>query len=119
MTVQYAKDRVQFGSPIGRYQGVKHRLSDMWVDTESIKSLVYYGAWAIDNGREELARYASLSKAYVADAFTGSGSIASSSTEPSVTLGIRHPALPQALQVGDRCTATPHYHRDGLATGRL
>jgi alkylation response protein AidB-like acyl-CoA dehydrogenase len=73
LTVQYAKDRVQFGSPIGRYQGVKHRLSDMWVDTESIKSLVYYGAWAIDDGREELPRYASLSKAYVADAFTRIG----------------------------------------------
>ena len=73
ITVQYAKDRVQFGSPIGRYQGVKHRLADQWVDTESIKSLVYYGAWAIENSREELPRYASLSKAYVADAFTRIG----------------------------------------------
>lgn len=73
LTVQYAKDRVQFGSPIGRYQGVKHRLSDIWVDTESIKSLLYYGAWAIDDSRDELPRYASLAKAYVADAFTRIG----------------------------------------------
>ena len=73
LTVQYAKDRVQFGSPIGRYQGVKHRLSDIWVDTESIKSLLYYGAWAIENRREELPRSASLAKAYVADAFTRAG----------------------------------------------
>jgi alkylation response protein AidB-like acyl-CoA dehydrogenase len=73
ITVQYAKDRIQFGSPIGRYQGVKHRLSDQWVDTESIKSLLYYGAWSIENSREELPRYASLAKAYVADAFTRIG----------------------------------------------
>ena len=73
LTVQYAKDRVQFGSPIGRYQGVKHRLSDQWVDTESIKSLLYYAAWAIDNDRDELSRYASLAKAYVSDAFTRIG----------------------------------------------
>jgi alkylation response protein AidB-like acyl-CoA dehydrogenase len=73
LTVRYAKDRVQFGSPIGRYQGVKHRLADMWVDTESIKSLLYYGAWTVDNRREELPRYASLAKAYLADAFTRIG----------------------------------------------
>jgi alkylation response protein AidB-like acyl-CoA dehydrogenase len=73
ITVQYAKDRVQFGSPIGRYQGVKHRLADQWVDAESIKSLLYYGAWAIENSREELARYSSLAKAYIADAFTRAG----------------------------------------------
>ena len=73
LTVQYAKDRVQFGSPIGRFQGVKHRLADIWVDTESIKSLLYYAAWAIDNRRDELPRYASLAKAYLADAFTRIG----------------------------------------------
>lgn len=73
LTVQYAKDRVQFGSPIGRFQGVKHRLADIWVDTESIKSLVYYAAWSIDNRREQLPRYASLAKAYLADAFTRIG----------------------------------------------
>jgi len=73
LTVQYAKDRVQFGSPIGRYQGVKHRLADMWVDTESIKSLLYYAAWAIDEDRPALPRYASLAKAYLADAFTRIG----------------------------------------------
>lgn len=73
ITVQYAKDRVQFGSPIGRYQGVKHRLADIWVETESIKSLLYFGAWTIESERESLSRYASLAKAYVADAFTRIG----------------------------------------------
>ena len=40
MTTAYAKDRIQFGSPIGKYQGVKHRLAEMFVDIESFKSLV-------------------------------------------------------------------------------
>lgn len=73
LTVQYAKDRVQFGSPIGRFQGVKHRLADMWVDTESVKSLLYYAAWSVDERREALPRYASLAKAYLGDAFTRIG----------------------------------------------
>ena len=64
---------MQFGSPIGRFQGVKHRLADIWVDTESIKSLLYYAAWAIDNRREQVPRYASLAKAYLSDAFTRIG----------------------------------------------
>ena len=50
-----------------------HRLSDQWVDAESTKSLLYYGAWAIENSRDELPRYASLAKAYMADAFTRIG----------------------------------------------
>ncbi|MEZ4334166.1 MAG: acyl-CoA dehydrogenase family protein [Myxococcota bacterium] len=73
LTVRYANDRVQFGSPIGRYQGVKHRLADMWVDTESVKSLLYYAAWSIDERRDVLPRYASLAKAYLSDAFTRLG----------------------------------------------
>ena len=40
LTSQYAKVRVQFGELIGRYQGVKHRLAEIFVDVESVKSLV-------------------------------------------------------------------------------
>ena len=55
LTVQYAKDRVQFGSPIGRYQGVKHPLAEAYVDIESTKSLLYYAAWAVDSSPDEVA----------------------------------------------------------------
>ena len=40
MTVQYAKDRVQFGRPIGSFQAVKHRCADMLVDVEGMRSAV-------------------------------------------------------------------------------
>ena len=69
LTGEYAKTRIQFDNPIGKYQGVKHRLADMFVDIESFKSLAYYAAWAIDDAPRELPRAASLAKAYVSDAF--------------------------------------------------
>ena len=46
ITVEFAKQRVQFGHPIGHYQGVKHPLADAYVDIECLKSLLYYAAWA-------------------------------------------------------------------------
>jgi len=73
LTVDYTKQRIQFGRPIGQYQGVKHPLAEMYVDAESFKSLVYYGAWCADNRPEELARYASLAKAYATEAFVRTG----------------------------------------------
>ena len=73
ITAQYAKDRIQFGHPIGHYQGVKHPLAEMYVDMESFKSLLYYATWCFDTGSDEFARYASLSKAYACDAFVRTG----------------------------------------------
>ena len=73
ITTEYAKERIQFGSPIGRYQGVKHPLADMYVDIESFKSLAYYAAWAADENEEALSRSASIAKAYASDAFARIG----------------------------------------------
>lgn len=67
MTVDYANERTQFGSKIGRYQGVKHPLAEMYVDIESFKSLLYYASWCVTNKREDLSRFASLAKAYASD----------------------------------------------------
>jgi alkylation response protein AidB-like acyl-CoA dehydrogenase len=73
ITTQYAKDRIQFGNPIGKYQGVKHPLAEMYVDLESTKSLLYYAAWAVAESPSEVPRSASLAKAYGTDAFTRIG----------------------------------------------
>jgi alkylation response protein AidB-like acyl-CoA dehydrogenase len=73
ITVEYAKQRIQFDRPIGQYQGVKHPLAEMYVDAESFKSLVYYSAWCFDNRGEELSRYVSLAKAYATEAFVRTG----------------------------------------------
>ena len=73
MTARYACDRLQFGRPIGQYQGVKHPLAEMYVDLESFRSLLYYAAWCRDTGQEDRSRYASLAKAYATDAFIRTG----------------------------------------------
>ena len=67
LTVQFAKDRIQFGRPIGHYQGVKHPLAERYVDIESLKSLVYYAAWTLDSHPEELPMAASKAKAFAAE----------------------------------------------------
>ena len=73
MTSAYAKDRIQFGKPIGQYQGVKHRLADMFVDLESYRSLCYFAAWTVDDNPEELAKAVSMAKGYASDAFAQIG----------------------------------------------
>lgn len=69
ITVQFAKDRVQFGSPIGRFQGVKHPLAEMHVDLESIRSLLYHAAWALEESPDEVPFAASKVKAFATEAF--------------------------------------------------
>ncbi len=73
LTVQYAKDRIQFGHPIGHFQGIKHPLAEMFVQVESSKSLLYYAAWVLEGSPEEVPRSISLAKAYAAEAFVRIG----------------------------------------------
>lgn len=67
LTVRYAKERIQFDRPIGHYQGVKHPLAERYVDIESLKSLVYHAAWALDSHPEEVPMAASKAKAFAAE----------------------------------------------------
>ncbi len=69
LTVQYAKDRIQFGQPIGHFQGIKHPLAEMYLQVESSKSLLYHAAWGLDGAPEDVPRSASLAKAYASEAF--------------------------------------------------
>ncbi|MFL5833296.1 MAG: acyl-CoA dehydrogenase family protein [Solirubrobacterales bacterium] len=68
MSVAYAKDRQQFGRPIGAYQAVSHRCAQMLLETENSRSAVYGAAWAADAEPESLPLAASTAKAYASDA---------------------------------------------------
>jgi alkylation response protein AidB-like acyl-CoA dehydrogenase len=68
MAVEYAKDRKQFGRPIGSYQAVSHRCAQMLLETENARSAVYGAAWAADAQPDWLPRAASMAKAYASDA---------------------------------------------------
>jgi alkylation response protein AidB-like acyl-CoA dehydrogenase len=67
MAVAYAKEREQFGRPIGAYQAVAHRCAQMLLEVESARSTTLYAAWAADHEPESLPLAASMAKAYAAD----------------------------------------------------
>ena len=68
ITVQYAKDRVQFGRPIGSFQAIKHRCADMLVDVEGMRSAAYYAAWAVGARDPDAHAAASVAKVWCSDA---------------------------------------------------
>jgi alkylation response protein AidB-like acyl-CoA dehydrogenase len=68
MAVDYAKDRVQFGKPIGSFQAVKHMLADALVDVEGMRSTVYYAAWCAAADDRDRSVSASMAKAWCSDA---------------------------------------------------
>ncbi len=68
MAVAYAKDRQQFGRPIGSFQAVKHRCADMLVDVEGMRSAVYHAAWALGAGDPDASVAASTAKVWCSDA---------------------------------------------------
>src|SRR3954452_2398714 len=67
MAVEYAKDRQQFGRPIGAYQAVSHRCAQMLLETEGARSATLYAAWTADHEQESLQLAASMAKAYASD----------------------------------------------------
>jgi alkylation response protein AidB-like acyl-CoA dehydrogenase len=69
MSVEYAKERHQFGRPIGSFQAVKHKCADMLVATESAKSAAYYAGWAATADPDELRIVAPTAKSYCSEAF--------------------------------------------------
>lgn len=50
-TVAYAKERLQFGRPIGSFQAVKHRCADMLVGVEQARSAALHAAWSVADPR--------------------------------------------------------------------
>ena len=68
-TVDYAKQRVQFGRLIGSFQAYKHMLADMMLLIEASRSAAYYAAAAIDENGDELAQACHIARAYVSDAY--------------------------------------------------
>jgi alkylation response protein AidB-like acyl-CoA dehydrogenase len=68
MAADYAKERVQFGKPIGSFQAVKHRCADMLVDVEGMRSTAYWAAWCLSAQDKEASIAASTAKTWCSDA---------------------------------------------------
>ncbi|WP_405424638.1 acyl-CoA dehydrogenase family protein [Streptomyces erythrochromogenes] len=55
-TVEYVRQREQFGRAIGSFQAVKHRLADLYVQVQAARSAAYYAAWDPEQGGLALAQ---------------------------------------------------------------
>lgn len=69
LSVAYAKEREQFGQPIGRFQALKHQLAQMALAVEPSRALMWYAAYAWDARLPDASRAAAIAKAHIADRF--------------------------------------------------
>ena len=66
--LDYAKNREQFGKPIGKFQAISHKLADMKVMLDVSKVLVYQFAWQMEQGKAT-RHDAAILKLYTSEAF--------------------------------------------------
>ncbi|MET0628354.1 MAG: acyl-CoA dehydrogenase family protein [Acidimicrobiia bacterium] len=66
-TLEYAKDRIAFGRPIGSYQALKHRFADMRTWLEACHGTVTASAKAVQADADDASELVSVAKAYIAD----------------------------------------------------
>lgn len=69
MTVEYAKQRVQFGRPIGSFQAIQHHCANMASDVEGSRYITYQAAWRLAEGLPA-EREVAMAKAWVSDAYS-------------------------------------------------
>jgi alkylation response protein AidB-like acyl-CoA dehydrogenase len=67
LSVEYAKDRKQFGFPIAQFQAVKHQLARMGTELEPTRALLWYAAHALDERQADAARHAAMAKALIGE----------------------------------------------------
>ncbi|MGH9138569.1 MAG: acyl-CoA dehydrogenase family protein [Acidimicrobiales bacterium] len=68
ITVQYAKDREQFGKPLGAFQALAHNLADRQTELDGARTLVHEAAWARSTGRS-IRRLAPMAKLFACRTF--------------------------------------------------
>ncbi|MBL7210078.1 MAG: acyl-CoA/acyl-ACP dehydrogenase, partial [Dehalococcoidia bacterium] len=68
MTVDYVKERKQFGVPVGTFQAIQHHCANMITDIDTSRFITYQAAWKISQGLP-FAKDAAMAKAWVSDAY--------------------------------------------------
>ena len=67
MTVAYVKERKQFARPVGSFQGLKHRLADLWVSITQARAASRYAAACLATGDPDVKVAVALAKAYCSE----------------------------------------------------
>jgi alkylation response protein AidB-like acyl-CoA dehydrogenase len=68
ISVNYAKERVQFGRPIGSFQAIQHKAADMVTDVDGARFIMYRAAWAVAEGEPDAELQVHMAKAWCSDA---------------------------------------------------
>jgi alkylation response protein AidB-like acyl-CoA dehydrogenase len=116
MAVAYAKERKQFGRPIGSYQAVSHACAQMFLETEGARSVAYWAAWALDHDPEAAHTACAAAKSYACDAAVH---VARSALQVHGGIGFTwehdlHLFLKRAESLS-RAYGDPRWHREQLA----
>jgi alkylation response protein AidB-like acyl-CoA dehydrogenase len=67
MTVTYVKERRQFARPVGSFQGLKHRLADLWTGITQARAAARYAAGCLADGDADAPLAVALAKSYCGD----------------------------------------------------
>ncbi len=68
ISVNYAKERVQFGRPIGSFQAIQHKCADMVTDVDGARFIMYRAAWSVAEGEPDAALNVHMAKAWCSEA---------------------------------------------------
>lgn len=116
-TVDYVKQRVQFGRTVGSFQAVKHMLADMMMLVEASRSAALYAAAAIDEDGAELSEACHVARAYASDSFRH---VAAEAIQLHGGIGFTWEHHAHLYFKRARATSswlgTPDQHREALAT---
>jgi alkylation response protein AidB-like acyl-CoA dehydrogenase len=67
ITVEYSKQREQFGRPIGSFQAIKHKCAEMATELEAARSAALYACWAVGTGADDAELATHIAKSYCSD----------------------------------------------------
>ena len=115
-TVEYSKQRVQFGRTIGSFQALKHRMADMLVRLEMSRSALLAASWALSTGAEDATERAAVAGSYVSESLW---SVAGEMVQLHGGIAITwehdaHLVLKRAHSLGT-LFGQPHEHRASIA----
>ena len=68
ISVDYAKERVQFGRPIGSFQAIQHKCADMVTDVDGSRFIMYKAAWALNTDQDDKQMSVNMAKAWTSEA---------------------------------------------------
>jgi len=114
--VEYAKTRLQFGRPIGSFQGIKHKCAEVLLEVELAKSAAYHACFSVAEEQNELLEMAAVAKSYCSEAYYRA---AAENIQIHGGMGFtwEHPAhlYFKRAKASELLFGDPAYHRERLA----